>query len=166
MGSSLMTSPSSALEWLRASSSSHEDMLESCVAVCDGEAEVTVIAGAFKGKAFIPGVYDPKTWSCVIREDNIPEEDFYVLRKDSSLNLTWVSDRDGHAPIGSLQCGTHFHGEPLYIGRFRCDGRLLSGMVDQQLGGCSIKLLHRQFFSNHYEVLCLSSVPFGFTYSK
>lgn len=151
-----------ALEWTKAVPGTN---LLPYVRVSDDQ-DAAVVAGAFEGNAFIPGVYDPKTKTCVIKDDNAQEEEFYVLKRNAFIQLEWVAGKDGHLPVGSLQCGTCLNGTALYVGRFKCDGRLLCGKVNEHLGGCQVKILDQHHFSNRYEVLCLKTVPFGFYYDS
>ncbi|XP_064114570.1 uncharacterized protein LOC135220890 [Macrobrachium nipponense] len=138
-----------------------------------------VVAGAFKrldvdsaekfkptNEGFHPGVFDHKTKSCVIADENKPEDDYYVLTRGSSIQFDWVPQKDGNISTGAIQCGFTSDGDALYVGRFNCGGRLLCGRINQDLGQCEVTVLGEQFVSNEYEVLCLRSVPIGFTYNS
>ncbi|XP_068227586.1 uncharacterized protein [Palaemon carinicauda] len=138
-----------------------------------------VVAGAFKhggdpaenhfkpaSDGFHPGVFDHKTKSCVINDVDTPEDDYYVLTRSSTIQFDWVPMKDGNLPTGAIQCGFSNEGDSLYVGRFNCEGRLLCGRIDQDLRQCEVTVLGKRYSSNDYEVLCLRSVPMGFTYNS
>lgn len=78
---------------------------------------------------------------------------FKIKKILCGTGFTWVETSNGHVPAEAVSSGTQSNGEPLYIGRAKVGGSLMTGKIHPSHGCIYVPFDGSEHSIKHYEAL-------------